>query len=356
MKTLSVSLIVTVLGQLYRADAFSTKSPSKRNFSPALVSKQKVSSQPPILQRPDQHRPLKDPILKVQLDYARNGHACIRSLLEPNRVRSLHRHLKKYAAREKLLAYQQKVQVALNDPKVHCPSIDECQKLLDIHNIPPLPFLQYFNTWQHLPDVLSLAKSLAPIAAKLLDVPTVRLYQDALFQKETNHGPTPWHVDARMAPFDTSHFVSFWIPLQACTSSALLFCSKSHSDFALAFWNEYERSADSKTSPWNALDARYNYSQVDYMPLAVGDVTIHSGWTLHCADAVTNQEERMALAISFVDARAPIRDVSSRQDDEDAWSYKDWIHKVPKRSYNWDHPSVPVLWPPAKRTKLSSKK
>jgi hypothetical protein len=42
-----------------------------------------------------------------------------------------------------------------------------------------LPFLQVFNTWQHDAAVAAIAKSprLAATAAKLLNVPRVRLYQ-----------------------------------------------------------------------------------------------------------------------------------------------------------------------------------
>ena len=39
------------------------------------------------------------------------------------------------------------------------------------------------------------------------------------------------------------------------------------------------------------------------MPLNMGDVTAHSGWTLHCADAADNMEvkDRYAFSITFVD-------------------------------------------------------
>ena len=47
-----------------------------------------------------------------------------------------------------------------------------------------LPFLQYFNTWRTVPQVESLARHvLAPWASQLLDVPSVRLYQDSVFWK-----------------------------------------------------------------------------------------------------------------------------------------------------------------------------
>jgi ectoine hydroxylase-related dioxygenase (phytanoyl-CoA dioxygenase family) len=109
------------------------------------------------------------------------------------------------------------------------------------------------------------------------------------------------------------------------------------------------------------LQQRYKYNSiVDYMPLRAGDATVHSGWTLHCADPVQSASDRYALAISYVDATAPIRanlDVDPTRhkarnnygDNEDARSYKDWVNEVPISSDQWDHELAPILWPPAKR-------
>lgn len=45
------------------------------------------------------------------------------------------------------------------------------------------------------------------VAAQLLGVPRVRLYQDSIFTKRSGDGPTLWHSDLNMAPFDTNDFV-----------------------------------------------------------------------------------------------------------------------------------------------------
>lgn len=203
-----------------------------------------------------------------------------------------------------------------------------------------------------------MARDLAQTAAVLLDCDSIRLYQDSLFWKRPGDGPTPWHTDGRMAPFDTSLLVTFWIPLQNIPpdGSALVFCSKSHSDFALPFWNEYSKTNNDPNSAWNHLDERYGGKNalVNYMPMSIGDVTAHSGWVLHCADApVPNGEDRIALAVSFVDARAPVRrrvgssGKNSSQDvgdPEDAWSYRDWIKQVPANQPNFHHDLVPILY------------
>ena len=235
-----------------------------------------------------------------------------------------------------------------------------------------MPFLQYFNTWRELPSVLDVARDLAATASVLMDCDSIRLYQDSLFWKRAGDGPTPWHTDGRMAPFDTSLLVTFWIPLCDIPhdGSALVFCSKSHSDFALPYWNEYSKTSEDPDSPWNRLDERYggDRAMVDYMPVSMGDVTAHSGWVLHCADPIpTDAEDRVALAVSFVDARAPIRRriresdqrTAHTKDDagdpEDAWSYRDWIKDVPVNKPNFHHDLVPILYPP-RRPEQSNKK
>jgi ectoine hydroxylase-related dioxygenase (phytanoyl-CoA dioxygenase family) len=218
-----------------------------------------------------------------------------------------------------------------------------------------LPFLQYFNTWRHITDVQKLAFDLGHTASVLMDVQTVRLYQDALFWKRAGDGATPWHTDARMAPFDTSNMITFWIPLQPIPKkggTALVFVPKSHCDFALPFWNDFETSEE-----FTKLEERYDCRTVDYMPLSLGDVTVHSGWTLHCADGNVSETDRLALAITYVDARAQVREDCLQQqstegggygDNEDFWSYKEWVEQVPARQ-QFRHELVPIAWPPDAR-------
>ena len=174
------------------------------------------------------------------------------------------------------------------------------------------------------------------MAQTLLDVPKVRLYQDSLFHKRAGDGSTPWHSDARMAPFDTSHMITFWIPLQSIArpedgGTGLYFVDKSHLDFALPFWNrvpvgnigdeEYHLECGGE---YDRLDERYGGGEgiKNYMPLAVGDCTIHAGWTLHSANEGMGSEDlngssakggqqtqdRYALAVTFVDAMAEVRE------------------------------------------------
>ncbi|KAL3822195.1 hypothetical protein ACHAXA_008211 [Cyclostephanos tholiformis] len=128
----------------------------------------------------------------------------------------------------------------------------------------------------------------------------------------------PWHSDARMAPFDTSRMVTFWIPLQDVPrpedgGTGLHFVDGSHCDVALPYWNGWP---DSGHNEHDWLDVRYGGEEDGstggvnhHMPLEVGSVTVHNSWTLHCMDgADINNIDRYALSITYIDGRAELRE------------------------------------------------
>jgi hypothetical protein len=134
----------------------------------------------------------------------------------------------------------------------------------------------------------------------------------------------------------------------------LIFCSKSHSDFALPYWNPVPSTEDelTKETEWDRLEDRYPKSYVDYMPLNVGDLTVHSGWALHCSNGNDSRhdddkgaKDRIALAITFVDGDATIRpNWRECGDDEDRVSYESWCQQVQPNRFI-QHDSVPIVWP-----------
>lgn len=332
-----------------------------------------------------QQSPLPIISLQTQLDYARNGHAALRSFLPSIIIQQLHSELVPYATSNTLSAWKQKVEVQLADSSdeyykdnarsiAHkLKTVEDCQDLLESLGLDTfsgdLPFLQHFNTWRssspdnnknQTPTVreLCLSTCMAEAASILINTPTIRLYQDSLFVKRVGDGWTPWHVDARMAPFDTPNMITFWVPLQSVPipkkgGTGLLFVDGSHSDFALPYWNgvdgdEYDR-----------LENRYGKDGgvSHHMPLDMGDVTVHNGWTLHCADAADyseKDEDRYAFAITYVDGRAEVREdvlsseCSRASDKEDVWSFRSWVEEVKPRT-KFRHPQVPIVWPPEQR-------
>ena len=284
----------------------------------------------------------------AQLDYARNGHAVLRDFIDPKTLHVVRKKVLDYAKKEELKAWKQKVQVATNSA-TSCNSVEACRRELESLGIRDIPFLQFFNTWTSLPEVKKLAFDLGEVASTLLDVPRIRLYQDSIFWKRTEDGPTPWHVDAKMAPFDTSHLLTLWIPLNDIPKdgTGLIFVSKSHSDFALPYWNPIPEGEGSLPNEWERLEERYAEQIVNYMPLKIGDITAHSGWTLHCANDNNASNDRLALAISYVDANAQLRadalDDNGKGDNEDQNSYKKWAKSVPPRT-NFEHELAPIVF------------
>ena len=86
--------------------------------------------------------------------------------------------------------------------------------------------------------------------------------------------------------------------------------------------------------------------------MALGDVTVHAGWTLHCASENSGTEDRVALTLSYVDAQAELRpdalDNFGKGDNEDRWSYQDWARSVKPRT-NFRHELVSIVWPQSER-------
>ena len=193
--------------------------------------------------------------LQKQLDYSRNGHTVLRSFIPQQTIEQLKAEIVPYAKSQALAAWRQKVEVQLADSSDEyyrqnsqsiangLEDIEDCKDMLESLGIMngDLPFLQFFNTWRakdsNTPTVreLCLSSYMAQAASILMDSPTVKLYQDSLFHKRAGDGWTPWHSDSRMAPFDTSKMITFWIPLQKVPTpenggTGLLFVNYSHSD------------------------------------------------------------------------------------------------------------------------------
>lgn len=163
--------------------------------------------------------------IQTQLDFARKGHAVLRSFLPANIIQSLRSELLPYVELHQLEAWKQKVEVQLADSSdsyhrqnarsiaSKFKTVEDCRDLIESLGLDSkdLPFLQHFNTWRavnaNAPTVrkLCLSAYLAQSASMLLDSPTVRLYQDSLFHKRPGDGWTPYHSVSRypFAPVTT---------------------------------------------------------------------------------------------------------------------------------------------------------
>jgi hypothetical protein len=209
-----------------------------------------------------------------------------------------------------------------------------------------VPFLQAFNL--HDMDspagrdirALATCPRLAQAAASLLGVEGVRLYQTSAFYKSPSHGETSWHTDLHTAPLDTNDMLTCWVALSHIDSddaSPLLFATRSHRDFALAYWYTVEGMTSSSGR---------KYPIVSHAPLAPGDATFHHGWLIHGAPPNFSGRTRKAFAMTFIaDGSRRFRPRGRRQqhDGEELESYAHWLKDV-RPGAKIRHPAVPLVW------------
>jgi len=191
------------------------------------------------------------------LEFERKGHiktdAVLRSQAEADAMHAavmdeyLRRRKEAYVQKTRLFAVEDEDD-ELYQRALKCETEDEARALLEAwcnENEVPVPFLQVFNvhrgTMPGAQAIHALATDarMGEIAASLLGVPSVRLYQTSVFMKECGHGETSWHADLATAPFDTNHMVTCWIaltPIETEYDSPLEFATGSHRDLALPYW------------------------------------------------------------------------------------------------------------------------
>ncbi|KAI8477056.1 MAG: hypothetical protein J3K34DRAFT_169991 [Monoraphidium minutum] len=240
--------------------------------------------------------------------------------------------------------------------RVLCPNADparvrtceEALKLIESRGTDHLGFLQFFHLHRASAAVAAAARGprLAGVAAQLLGARRVRLLQDAVFYKEPGFDATNWHSDLRMAPLDTNSYVTAWLPLRPVAGderdSGLAFAAGSHRDFALPFWHDVRALGDLE---------RRGYRVQGTGPMALGDVSWHHGWTLHCAgEQPRGTAPRLAVAVSYFADGARLLDLkgdpSLRREmlhDEDAEGHGAWLKDL-KGGAPARHPLLPVVW------------
>jgi ectoine hydroxylase-related dioxygenase (phytanoyl-CoA dioxygenase family) len=182
-------------------------------------------------------------------------------------------------------------------------------------------FTQVTNLWQKSDIVKNFVfrNDLAEIAAKIMGVDSVRLYHDQALFKEAGGGATPWHVDQVYWPLDTVNTCTLWIPLQQTTTKmgALSFASGSHlktggrdmviSDASQAFFSQYVK------------DSGFEVSTDEF---ELGDISIHSGWTVHSAGPNLTGKTREVMTIIYMaeDARLLLSPSKTQLVDRDAFT------------------------------------
>ena len=197
-------------------------------------------------------------------------------------------------------------------------------------------FVQCMRLWETSSTVREFVCDgrLAGMAAQLLKVPSVRLWQDQALYKESGGRETDPHQDQTFWPIGDAPLVSVWIPFDAVTRSngAMAYVPESHRAGGL---NPVDITHT--TEPYDILnDPKLAQRTPKWMEVAAGDMIWHHGYTIHQASANRSAATRRVFTVVF------IADGCTRQKpwptfplDRDQVSVGDQIAGV----------GMPVLWP-----------
>lgn len=200
-------------------------------------------------------------------------------------------------------------------------------------------FLQVMNLWQESAVVRDFVfgKTLARIAAELMEVAGVRLYHDQSLYKEPGGGITPAHADQFYWPMASDRSVTAWIPLQPVPREMgpLAFFAGSHLS---ALCRDLPISDESEAAITAAMAAQ-DYPIVD-QPFDLGDVSFHAGWLFHRAGPNISATPRSVMTIIYMDADMRLGEPTNAQQRED---WQRWCAGATVGAVI-DTPSNPVLY------------
>ena len=162
-------------------------------------------------------------------------------------------------------------------------------------------FIQMTNLWQRSEVVkrFSLNRRCAEIADRLMGCSGVRMWHDQALFKEPGGGITSWHCDQFFWPMSSERSVTAWIPLQATPleMGPVYFADRSHTD-------DYGRNMGISDEGEERIGAAISDAELDCepKPFDLGDVSFHSGWTMHRAEENRTGEMRGVMTIIYMDA------------------------------------------------------
>ena len=183
-------------------------------------------------------------------------------------------------------------------------------------------FIQVSGLWAQDEAVKKfvLARRFARIAADLMGVEGVRLYNDQALFKEPGGGPTMMHQDHHYWPIDTDNTVTMWMPLVPVSAEigSMTFVNGSH---RFGYVGDDSGISDASGAALEALVRAKGWTSHTYGAMAAGDTTWHSGWTLHGAPENKTTMMREVMTIIFIDMNARVTEAAEHQ----KYDLKSWL-------------------------------
>ena len=142
-----------------------------------------------------------------------------------------------------------------------------------------------------------LAPRFGAIAARLLQVPAVRIFHEQALFKQSGGSDSHWHQDQYYWPLATDRSLGLWMPLVDCNRQmgTIRFVRGSHRYGDLA-WRDI---SDESAHHFDEFIVRERLDIYQTEELAAGDCTFHLGWTVHGAPANHSDAMREAMIVTF---------------------------------------------------------
>lgn len=172
----------------------------------------------------------------------------------------------------------------------------------------PGRFFEDFCNWQDIPQFKRFIfdSPAAPLARRLMQSTTVRLYHDHLLVKEPGtRQKTPWHQDQPYYNVDGLQNISFWIPVDSVPrASTLEFIAGSHRGPWLMprtfMTNQAKWFPEGSLAELPDIENHRNHYPILGWDLQPGDLVCFHMLTLHASGGVDGPQRRRVFSLRFL--------------------------------------------------------
>lgn len=162
-----------------------------------------------------------------------------------------------------------------------------------------------FNLWQHIPQfrALILDGTLGALAAAMLEVDSVRLFQDNLIWKPPGtSGQVQWHQDFAYWPLSVPDGLTMWLALDDVTEEmgCLRYLPGSHRRGEKQPTNFISPGSPSWRQDLPSQDWSAKEDAAVCTPLKRGHILVHHPLSVHMSAGNTTQRHRRAWSLTFI--------------------------------------------------------